>query len=403
MNFKHTKSLPEIQEKIKVLINDSNNKGIIKTNSTEYNYVEIKLNKNFLFYRLDNGRTTSQQKKYIHSNNKDFDFFDNNYIYDNQVQNAQHKILYELAKEQKGFIEQLKNSPQNEAFTINKDGTVINGNRRLSAYRELTNPNVNCQVITDASFEKNDEKRLELHFQYRKEWKKDYYWVNQAKQINDLINADLSIEEIEEETELPEKTITELDQTYHLIVDYLAWKFPEEKHPEYNIDDKSLNLAQQDFKNLYKSLNSRSISDPGDKSDMKKMTWLVISQRDEIKSKYGGRTYNFTSKYSNKEKLNKIKTNLNNEDLNRISGNSNVSDKSKVLENLVDSIIRIDAKENVEKKKNEFHNRIKRIRRDIKNLNPTENSSFLDESIKELKKIIISARNLMDKIEKVKK
>src|ERR1700722_13866982 len=99
----------------------------------------VSLPVDLLIYRVDNCRTYSEQSDPI-----DKDGFDKNYFAKGQelstAQGAQHAILLKLAKKETSvspIIRVLETEGQRYPLLITSTGVVVNGNRRLSAMREL--------------------------------------------------------------------------------------------------------------------------------------------------------------------------------------------------------------------------------------------------------------------------
>ncbi|NKC27770.1 hypothetical protein HED52_03500 [Ochrobactrum ciceri] len=91
-------------------------------------------------YRMENCRTFSAQQTEIAREGLDKDYFAKGQEL-TTVQQSQHEILIKLAKQGSGsvtpIINVLDQDGQREPILISSSGIVVNGNRRLSAMREL--------------------------------------------------------------------------------------------------------------------------------------------------------------------------------------------------------------------------------------------------------------------------
>src|SRR5690606_27619980 len=93
---------------------------------------------------------------------------------------------------------------QREAILITSTGVVVNGNRRLSAMRELyaTDPtkyskftHVKCAVLpSDASADDIDD--VEAALQARPQTKLDYDWIGEAQLVRRQLQKGRSIDQV---------------------------------------------------------------------------------------------------------------------------------------------------------------------------------------------------------------
>src|SRR5690606_11307411 len=100
------------------------------------------------------------------------------------VQKAQHEILKGMIKE-KGLHDFFKTHEQSNAIILSHEGYVINGNRRLCAWRELFSTgkypkfsHVRAIVLPPADQKDIDE--LEARLQVHQDIKADYTWTSRA-------------------------------------------------------------------------------------------------------------------------------------------------------------------------------------------------------------------------------
>ena len=112
---------------------------------------------------------------------------------------VQHNFLLELSKDPANIYEQFKKIKLDETrdpLLLTKDGTVINGNRRLAAFRELhyspdTYKNfqyIPCIMEIDVTPLEIDE--IENALQIQKENKFDYTWTNELLKKKEKIRRE---------------------------------------------------------------------------------------------------------------------------------------------------------------------------------------------------------------------
>ena len=88
-------------------------------------------------YRIENGRTINLQKEFIAKNNKSKDYFTAD-PYSIETQKAQHELLKKLIEKEK-LLDAFKKDKevQHDPLICDNCGVIVNGNRRLCAWREL--------------------------------------------------------------------------------------------------------------------------------------------------------------------------------------------------------------------------------------------------------------------------
>ena len=100
----------------------------------------IRIEINLPVYRMENFRTYTDQKEYVAKEKLDAEYFIKGQELQS-VQQKQHDILKKLSETRKGSVpligDVLEKDGQRERLLISSTGVVINGNRRLSAMREL--------------------------------------------------------------------------------------------------------------------------------------------------------------------------------------------------------------------------------------------------------------------------
>lgn len=142
-------------------------------------------------YRLENGRTASAQEEYLAKNPavaKDIFTADPELW---TAQAAQHKLLIEMGKqsELQQFFEDEKNI-QTEVIMLDEHGFVVNGNRRLAAWRDLAQKDKtkyghfeNIDVIVLPHCDQKEIDRIEARLQIARDIRADYSWDARAKML----------------------------------------------------------------------------------------------------------------------------------------------------------------------------------------------------------------------------
>ena len=150
-------------------------------------------------YRMDNCRTYSDQQDAIAKENLDKTYFAKGQEL-SSVQAVQHTILAKLAKKQaisvSPIVDVLDQEGQREPILITSTGVVVNGNRRLSAMRELyaEDESVNSQwahvkcMILPADTSPDEVDDIEANEQARPQTKLEYDWIGDAQLVRRKVN-----------------------------------------------------------------------------------------------------------------------------------------------------------------------------------------------------------------------
>ncbi len=164
----------------------------------------IRVRIGFPVYRLRNGRTSTYQLEYLTLHPElpeDFFTRDNDAI---TAQKAQHEVLTKLVEEENLFKSFKEEEQQVQPLICTNTGVVVNGNRRLCAWRKLylSNPTryKNFETIEIAILPECDEKEiiaLEEKLQIQKEKRAEYKWHAKAmmarlREKNGMKHADVA-------------------------------------------------------------------------------------------------------------------------------------------------------------------------------------------------------------------
>lgn len=245
----------------------------------------IRVEINLPIYRMENFRTYTDQKEYIAKENLDADYFLKGQELQS-VQQKQHEILKKLSETRKGSVpligDVLEKDGQRERLLISSTGVVINGNRRLSAMRELGIEHVDCMVLpADATADEIVD--IEANLQAKPETKLEYDWIGDAQLINRLVNMGRSTKDIAERLN---RTKADIENSLQALAEadiYLKdWA---EAPGEYSRvrDD-----AGQLFKDLPKLIAGK---DQALQQGSRVIAWSLFENRDKIQ----GRVYAFNA------------------------------------------------------------------------------------------------------------
>ena len=149
-------------------------------------------------YRIENGRTVSLQSEYLAKNpklSKDFFTLDPEML---DAQEVQHGLLVELSKKtelQKRFDDPTQK--QVDPLILDSLGFVVNGNRRLSCWRDLYQQDKSkydhfshVDVIVLPPCAAEDIDRLEAKLQIEKDIREDYSWDSEANMMLEKMKRD---------------------------------------------------------------------------------------------------------------------------------------------------------------------------------------------------------------------
>ena len=205
------KTLNERKDYIKeVLDNGSNSSTPVEIG--ENNFVQCQIHFfdiNLPISRLSNIRTKSSQMNWLAENSERSNGF---FSKDPECREAlliQQDLLFRIANsgDEKNFYENFKKGVkfrEDEPIIINSKGVMINGNTRMSAIRKLLDEDelgyphllkipmaILPPTVTEA-----DERFLELRYQVRPDWQKNYSWVSEALDCKQRILSGEKIEKI---------------------------------------------------------------------------------------------------------------------------------------------------------------------------------------------------------------
>ena len=236
-------------------------------------------------YRMENCRTFSAQQTEIARQSRDKDFFEKGQEL-TTAQQAQHDILAKLAKQGTEsvtpIISVLQEDGQREEILITSTGTVVNGNRRLSAMRELLArkdgsvderfTNIRCAVLpADVTRDEIDD--IEADLQARPQTKLDYDWIGDARLIRRQVGKNRSTKQVADRLRRSKVDIENVLQALDEADLYLSeWI---EKPGEYDL----VGEGQQIFGDIPKAIANK---DANLQNASRAIAWSIYENRDKI-------------------------------------------------------------------------------------------------------------------------
>lgn len=262
---------------------------------TELKVVELEIG--LPVYRMSNCRTFSEQQSEISKQGLDSDFFTRGQE-SAEAQTRQHNILRKITKNARASIanidDVLSRDGQREVLLITATGVVVNGNRRLSAMRELFHDNpiqfsnfsyVRCAVLPfDASADDIDD--LEAALQARPQTKLEYDWIGEAQLVRRQIQKGRTEDEVANQLR---RKVTEIRNLLQALVEaelYLEqWA---DKSGQYEL---VLQDGEQLFKDIAKQISTHQ--DVHMQNASRAIAWSVFENSD----RFPGRIYNYSSAF----------------------------------------------------------------------------------------------------------
>ena len=248
-------------------------------------------------YRLENCRTFSAQQTEIARKGRDKNFFEKGQEL-TTAQQSQHEILVKLSeKEKEGSVTQimevLRQEGQREHLLMTSTGVIVNGNRRLSAMRELMRrrdgsvdprfTNVLCAVLPpDVTRDEIDD--IEADLQARPQTKLEYDWIGDARLVRRQVDKGRSTKEVADRLRRSKRDVENVLQSLDEADLYLSeWL---EKPGEYDrVQD-----GQQIFGDIPKSIAKK---DATLQNASRAIAWSIYDNRDKI----SGRVYRLNAAF----------------------------------------------------------------------------------------------------------
>ena len=229
-----------------------------------------------LVYRIENIRTKSLQKQWLAQHR---DLPRNLFVSDPcsiEAQENQHQVL-KLLVDKENLLKTFRDDDklqQTEPLICSKDGVVVNGNRRLCAWRELYYNNklkyAHFQTIRVAVLPDSDPQgiyELEVALQIHSDMKAEYVWHTIAADYQEKFNAGMDIGILAiKQNKKPEEI-----RTYIECYNYAAQYLESIGHPdEWTLVDKQ----EYAFKQIV--IGRKNIVNPGDKALFQEITKAML-------------------------------------------------------------------------------------------------------------------------------
>ena len=256
----------------------------------------VRLPINVPVYRVDNCRTYSEQQDIIAKNG-----FDETYFTKGQelstVQTSQHEILLRITKSGpssvSSILDVLHIGGQRDPILITSTGVVVNGNRRLSAIRELCAADssvnskwafVKCLVLPpDTSPEEVDD--IEANEQARPQTKLDYDWIGDAQLVRRQVSRKGDTRLVAQQLRRSDSDVKNLLQAIGEADLYLnEWAC---KPSQYSLVSGD---AEQIFGDLPKRLSGKTVPM---QNASRAIAWSLFENRDKLP----GRVYAFNAAF----------------------------------------------------------------------------------------------------------
>lgn len=228
-----------------------------------------------LVYRIENIRTKSLQKEWLAQHRdlpRDLFVSDPNSI---EAQENQHQVL-KLLVDKENLLKTFKDNDklqQTEPLICSKDGVVVNGNRRLCAWRELYYGNkskyAHFQTVRVAVLPDSDPQGiydLEVALQIHSDMKAEYVWHAIAADYQEKFDAGMDIGILAaKQNKKPEEI-----RTYIECYNYAAQYLESIGHP-----DEWTRVDKQEYAFKQIVIGRKNIVNPGDKE----LFYLLFSKK----------------------------------------------------------------------------------------------------------------------------
>lgn len=218
-----------------------------------------------LVYRIENIRTKSLQKQWL-AQHQDIprDLFMSD-PFSIEAQETQHQVL-KLLVDKENLLKTFKDNDkmqQTEPLICSNDGIVVNGNRRLCAWRELYYNNKNkyahFQTVRVAVLPDSDPQGmydLEVALQIHSDMKAEYVWHAIAADYQEKFESGMDINVLASKQNKKPEEISNYIECYNYAAQYLE----SIGHP-----DEWMMVDKQEYAFKQIITGRRNISNPGDK------------------------------------------------------------------------------------------------------------------------------------------
>ncbi len=201
---------------------------------------EIRVDSDYLLYRLNNSRTFRQQLRYLRNHPELPKNFFTNDPEATEAQKAQEEILLQMIDESgQDFEYDLDEKGQEDPAIISYDGFIINGNRRVAALRKNNKKYIRCVMLPQDSNSK-DFYEIEQRLQISRDFKEPYHWINELMDIC-LGVKDETLKTTEDDLArrlgLKKAELKAKIRTKDLVDKFLVWKSIPQEYDYEKLDD----------------------------------------------------------------------------------------------------------------------------------------------------------------------
>ncbi len=216
----------------------------------------FKVDIDYPFYRIENGRTRRGQLNYLRHNPTNKRIFDDETSV--SAQNAQHEILLSMVAEA-DLIDLLEKHGQENPVILTHIGFALNGNRRLAAMRKIQGEGKsksdfsNVDVVLLPQLDDKELRKIELRLQMAQEGKANYHWLDELLTIRDNYQSGMSYKEIASAMNKKEKSIKILLSQLTLIDQYLSLRNFDEEYDVIESQKQAFKDIAEEYVRLEKS------------------------------------------------------------------------------------------------------------------------------------------------------
>lgn len=156
------------------------------------------------------------------------------------------------------LCEDLENFGQKEPGLITPEGILVNGNTRCAALRHLGEKNIRVGVLPESATW-GDINDVELLLQLRKEYKRDYSYINRLLAIDEQLESGRRPEDVAREFRIKKSTLEQDVWVYSLILELIGRSAADDGSRLRLVD---FERHQESFKELARDYLKLSKSDP---------------------------------------------------------------------------------------------------------------------------------------------
>jgi hypothetical protein len=216
----------------------------------------FKLDIDYPFYRIENGRTRRGQLNFLRHNPGNKKIFDDETSV--SAQNAQHEILLSMVAEA-DLLDLLEKHGQENPIILTHTGFALNGNRRLAAMRKIQSEGKSksdfssVDVVLLPHLDDKELRKIELRLQMAQEGKANYHWLDELLTIRDNRQNGMSSKEIASAMNKKEKSIKILLSQLTLIDRYLVLKGSDQEYDVIESEKQAFKDIAEEYVRLEKS------------------------------------------------------------------------------------------------------------------------------------------------------